>query len=113
MRAVSIATCLLLGFQILAGQTAVADYQVLESNAPSLLPGYTFANEAVVTVPAGATVKLLALPGGTVHVIVGPHQGSVASYQQRAPTWWERLFGYDSKRQAPDDPYGGVRGGRR
>lgn len=90
---------------------AHADLRVLESTAPGLLPGAVLLDDARLEIATGTQVKLLRLPAATTVTIIGPHTGTLADYENRPRSWWERWFGTTAP--AKDEPYGGVRGGKR
>ena len=56
---------------------AQADIYVIESTAPAIKAGSQLADADGLSVPAGASVRVL-LPSGKTQTIKGPHSGSVA-----------------------------------
>lgn len=90
---------------------ASADLRVLESTTPGLPPGTVLLDDARLDIAAGAQIKLLRLPAATTVTITGPHTGTLADYERRPKSLWERWFGASTP--AKDEPYGGVRGGKR
>ncbi len=83
-----------------------AETQVLESDVPDLPTGATIADDAKITIPDGATLRVLDLSKGETKALKGPYTGTVENYKEEL-SWWER---YRRGRESPDAPIGATRG---
>lgn len=55
-------------------------FKVLESSVPAIKAGTTLSQDTRLKVPDSAVLRLQKIPGGSKHHIVGPYEGTFASY---------------------------------
>ncbi|MDX2263840.1 MAG: hypothetical protein NW215_02560 [Hyphomicrobiales bacterium] len=94
---------------ILSGP-ATATMLVEESTAPAHRVGSKLDDNAALSVPQGAILRLFIMQSGDTHVVRGPHQGTLAEYRKKRSVWWRRVFGkFLSDDESASQAEGGVR----
>lgn len=90
---------------------ALAIMTVEESTAPNHREGSKLDDEAVLSVPEDAKVRLFLVHNGQTYVVRGPFTGTLAEYRKKRSTWWRRVFGrfWSDEPGELNDQAGGVR----
>jgi len=93
---------------MLSTQAVRADSEILESSTAELKVGATIKDGARITIPNGATVRVLITSdtGNLTKTLKGPYEGRIADYKEER-SWWERLTGANKD---PEAPMGTTRG---
>ncbi len=95
------------GSLLISSSASLADILVVASTTTSYSVGSTLPDEARVSVPEGAMLKLLKRPAGTTHDIIGPYEGTVSAYARpdRCPWYWP----WCKSGTSSEGPVGGTR----
>jgi hypothetical protein len=65
---------------MLSGGIAHADLEITGSTLPSIKNGLKCPDNAIFTLPSGAEIRVLRLPGGTTHTMKGEYRGTLDGF---------------------------------
>ncbi|MDZ4791604.1 MAG: hypothetical protein SGJ17_10455 [Hyphomicrobiales bacterium] len=108
---ITVLAALALVASLLSAAPARAVMLVEESTALNHREGSKIDDEAVLTVPEGAKLRLFLVHNGQTYVVRGPFTGTLAEYRKKRGAWWRRVFGKFWSNEPGDlnDLPGGVR----